>query len=194
VGANEGQYGAKLYEAGFHGEVVSVEPMTAAYRVLAERAARRPGWRAVQCAVSDAPGEVTLNIAGNSQSSSVLSMLPLHEEAAPHSAYVGTEKVAATTLDALVADQALDPARCLLKIDVQGYEAAVLAGGQKTLTDIAAVEMELSLAPLYDGQLLLPQMLERLEGYGLALWSLRPAWADPRNGRLLQVDGVFVRL
>jgi FkbM family methyltransferase len=194
VGANEGQYASKLFDAGFRGEVLSVEPMAAAFASLSQRAQRRAGWRAVRTAVGSEPGELTLHIAGNSQSSSVLDMLPLHEKAAPRSAYVGVETVPATTLDALLDDQAIDPARSLLKIDVQGFESAVLDGAVKSLPQLPVVEMELSLAPLYRGQPLLPEMLGRLEDSGLVLWSLRPAFADVRNGRLLQADGVFVRL
>jgi FkbM family methyltransferase len=194
VGANEGQYAIKLFDAGYRGQVISVEPMAAAFSALSARAAASPrSWRALRTALGSEPGTLTLNVAGNSQSSSVLAMLPLHEQAAPRSAYVGAEPVPVTTADALFADLALDPACCLLKVDVQGYESAVLDGAAATLEHVAMIEMELSLAPLYAGQALLPDLVGRLEQAGLVLWSLRPAFADARNGRLLQADGVFVR-
>lgn len=194
VGANTGQYVHKLRNANFRGRVLSVEPSQAAFAALTEAASGDAAWTIVRTALADSPGTVTLNIAGNSQSSSVLPMLDLHRAAGPGTAYVGTEDVPATTLDDLFATHGLDPSKCFVKIDVQGFEGPVLDGGSKTLATVGGVELELSLAPLYEGQLLMPAMVERMEAAGLTLWSLRPAWADQRTGRLLQVDGVFLRL
>jgi FkbM family methyltransferase len=193
VGANEGQYALKLLEARYRDSIISVEPLRAPFDVLAAKAANNPRWEAVHAALGSEPGILTVHIAGNSQSSSVLPMLDLHEQAASASPYVGTEDVAAVTVDDLLRSRGLDAGRCFLKIDVQGYESAVLDGAAETLPTIAAVELELSLAPLYDGQALMPELVQRMEDHGLVLWSLKPAFADARNGRLLQVDGVFAR-
>jgi len=70
----------------------------------------------------------------------------------------------------------------------------VLDGAAQTLADIAMVELELSLAPLYAGQALMPELMQRMADNGLVPWVFKPAFADSRNGRLLQVDGVFVRI
>lgn len=193
VGANTGQYVTKLHEAGYRGPVLSVEPSRAAFAQLQSVASRHPDWQIVHAAIAAEPGTVTLNIAGNSQSSSVLPMLELHEQAGPTSAYVATEQVDAVTLDALFAEHHLDPAHCFVKIDVQGFESAVLDGAAESLPTLGGVELELSLAPLYEGQALMPELVERMAAHGLQLWSLRPTWSDSRNGRLLQVDGVFAR-
>jgi hypothetical protein len=49
--------------------------MADAFARLSAAAAGRPRWRAVRTAVGGEPGELTLHIAGNSQSSSALDML-----------------------------------------------------------------------------------------------------------------------
>jgi len=121
-------------------------------------------------------------------------MLDLHASAAPASQYVGTQDVPASTVDELLGTRFIDPAACFLKIDVQGYESAVLDGASHTLADMAMVELELSLAPLYAGQALMPELVQRMADNGLVPWALKPAFADSRNGRLLQVDGVFIRI
>lgn len=193
IGANTGQYGSALRASGFTGDLLSVEPLAEAYAQLLSTAAGDPRWQVLRTAVSDRPGTLELNVAGNSVSSSPLPMLDLHTGAAPQARYVGVQRVPATTVDALVAEHDLDPAVTLLKVDVQGYESVVLDGAARTLAGWAAVQLELSLAPLYDGSALMPAQVARMQAAGFDLWLLDPAFYQPGTGRLLQCDGLFVR-
>jgi FkbM family methyltransferase len=193
IGANTGQFGAALRRAGFGGRIVSLEPLQSAFDELSRHAAGDPGWTAQRNAVGATIGTLTMNIAANSVSSSPLPILDRHTDAAPGSAYVGTEQVAATTVDELVAAHAITPETTLLKIDVQGYEQAVLDGAQGTLSRFAAVRTEMSLVPLYGGQVLMPELISYLGARGFALWMFEPGFVEPATGRLLQADGVFFR-
>jgi FkbM family methyltransferase len=193
IGANVGQFGAQLRRAGFSGRIHSVEPLQNAFAQLQVSAAGDGRWTAQCAAVSAAPGTLRINVSGNSVSSSVLPMLDRHAEAAPQAQYVGAEDVVATTVDAIVAEHRLDPERTLLKIDVQGYEDEVLAGAAKSLDRFVGVRTEMSLVALYDGQLLMPEMVDLLTGHGLELWYLEPGFVDPQSRRLLQLDGLFLR-
>ena len=116
-----------------------------------------------------------------------------HTSAAPEARYVRTEEVPATTVDELVAKHGIDPASTLLKIDVQGYEKAVLDGAKETLSKFAGVRTEMSLTALYDGQTLLPEMITYLDGLGFDLWQVERGFTDPVTRRVLQMDGVFFR-
>jgi len=58
---------------------------------------------------------------------------------------------------------------------------------------IISVELEMSLVPLYDGQELLGEMLERLTRQGFSLRTLSPGLVDSETGETLQIDGIFVR-
>ena len=72
VGANTGQFAAKLRSAGFAGEIVSFEPLAAEHRQLVSAASRDPKWHVHERgAVGNRDGEITINVAGNSVSSSV---------------------------------------------------------------------------------------------------------------------------
>jgi hypothetical protein len=51
----------------------------------------------------------------------------------------------------------------------------------------------MTLVPLYDGQALLPEMIEYLGGHGFDLWYVEPGWVEPDTKRMLQLDGVFFR-
>ncbi len=193
IGANAGQFAGELRRGGFTGRIVSVEPLGEAFARLQAAAAADPGWDVRRAAVGAEPGTLTMNVAGNSTSSSVLPMLSRHTDAAPQTAYVATEDVEAVTVDGLVAEYGLAPATTLLKIDVQGYEGAVLDGAPATLAEVAAVRTEMSLAALYEGQALFGDLLARLEALDFELWSIEPGFVEPGTGRLLQADGIFYR-
>jgi FkbM family methyltransferase len=193
IGANTGQYAEELRAARFTGRIISVEPLNAPYRELVAASRGDSSWLAVRAAVSSSPGKLTINVSGNSVSSSALAMLPLHSDAVPTSQYVATEEVDATTVDDIVREHSVNPLTSLLKIDVQGLEEQVLDGSSTNLRSFAAVQMELSLAPLYEGQALMSEIVARMDGEGFDLWLTEPAFIDPISGRMYQCDGLFVR-
>jgi FkbM family methyltransferase len=195
VGANTGQFGRELRaHVGYGGRIVSFEPMRAAHASLATAATGDARWEvAPRAAIGAQSGSVTLNVAGNSASSSVLAMLPTHVQAAPESLYVGTEVVPLEPLDALAPSYFREDSRAFLKIDTQGYESEVLRGAAQTLARLVGLQLELSLVPLYEGQPLMPELLERVRELGFELWAVAPAFVDPRSGRMLQIDATFVR-
>jgi len=81
-----------------------------------------------------------------------------------------------------------------IKIDTQGFEWQVLDGASEALKNAKGVLCELSLAPLYEGQRLWRDIVDRLEGEGFTLWALLKGFTDNRKGRSLQVDAVFLRV
>lgn len=173
---------------------MSFEPLSEAFELLSARAERDAGWRVHQRgAIGDYDGEIEINVSGNSVSSSVLPMLEAHLSAAVDSAYVATEKVPIVRLDTVAPEYLAKTRRHFLKIDTQGFEWQVLDGARDTLTRAQGVLCELSLVPLYEGQRLWRDMIQRLEAAGLTLWAIQPGFTDPRDGRTLQVDAIFFR-
>lgn len=195
VGANEGQYVSSLRERGYAGRVVSFEPLSSAHAKLSRAARTDKAWTVhPRCGIGAADGEITINIAGNNVSSSVLPMLASHADAAPESRYIGTEKVALARLDTVAGAYLTGAQSVYLKIDTQGFEAAVLEGASQLLARCKAVQLEMSLLPLYEGQQLWPYFVEFLQAQGFELWTVLPGFVDPGTGRTLQMDAVFVRI
>ena len=83
--------------------------------------------------------------------------------------------------------------KVFLKIDTQGFEREVLGGLSKNLRNIFAVQLELSIVPLYDNQELYKYFFSFFEENGFILWSLIPGFGNPTTGQLLQFDAIFVR-
>jgi FkbM family methyltransferase len=194
VGANDGGFATAIRRLGYSGRIISFEPVQAPFEVLRHKAATDREWSVQQCAVGDSAGEVTVNISGDSVSSSVLPMLRTHTDAAPKSHPVGTQSVRQERLDRLVPELGLaQGSRVFLKVDVEGYERAVLDGATGLFADgaVNGLQLELSLVPLYEGGMSYREGLDRAESLGMTLMGLDPVFSDPNSGQLLQVDAVF---
>ena len=70
----------------------------------------------------------------------------------------------------------------------------MLAGASQTLPQLTGVLCEMSLVTLYEGQKLWREIIDFLEAAGFTLWGLQPGFMDGRDGRTLQVDGIFFRV
>lgn len=194
VGANDGGFARGLRGFGYRGRVVSFEPGRAAFAALCEGSRNDGGWTCHQLCVGAEDTTSVIHIADNSgASSSLLSMLPNHALAAPDSAYTHDEPIQVRRLDTLAADLGRDWGRPALKVDTQGYEQRVLEGCGLWLDEVVALRIELSIVPLYEGGWLWQEATDWLYERGFALAGLEPGFSDPRTGRLLQFDGLFVR-
>ncbi len=194
VGANVGQYGLSLRKCGFQGRIVSFEAMTSVHARLVAVADRDPDWLvAPRCALGRTTGETSINVAGNSVSSSLLPMSNTHLQAAPDSAYVAHEGVRVERLDDVGLPLLPKDGRLLLKVDTQGYEEEVLAGADLILKSVSAMQLELSVVPLYQGAPDLRRILELCENLGFQLYGLIPGFFEEKTGRLLQMDGLFLK-
>lgn len=195
VGANDGGFATAIRGHGYSGRIISFEPLKEPFESLRRRAVSDPSWDALQYALGDSEREITVNVSANAgQSSSVLPMLEVHTAVAPGSRYIGTETVTQHRLD-VVLPHVLSgpPARTFLKIDVQGYERAVLDGASRLFAEdaIVGLQLELSLVPVYGGAMTYREVLDRADALGMTLMGLDPVFADPRSGQLLQADAVF---
>ena len=195
VGANIGQYAKLLRELGYSGRIVSFEPLSSAYSRLKAVSEKDPLWEiAPQTAIGNQEGEIIINIAGNSQSSSALPMLDAHVQSAPESAYSGSETVKLSRLDTIAKDYIKSETKSIfLKIDVQGLEKQVLEGATAILPLVKGIKLELSLVPLYEGQVLFKEMIDIIEKLGYELYGIEPGFTAEKTGRMLQMDGIFFK-
>lgn len=194
IGANTGQYAAECRSRGYRGRIVSVEPLPVAHSELLRHAEDDPTWTvADRCAVGDVEGVATIHVASNSVSSSIRDMATDHVNAAPASYYVDTEEVPVKRLDSLFDIYYPTGNRAYVKIDTQGFERNVLDGIGRYLAAVSAVEIEVSHSELYIGQELFGYFDKWFADRGFVLWDIRPMFRDPKSGRLLQSDALFVR-
>ncbi len=194
VGANAGQYGIEIRRGGYAGRIVSFEPASETFARLRAASQSDPLWSARQLALGSEPGAATLNLAGNEgKSSSFLDQRDVTFGTTATMRYVGTETVEVSTLESVGPDVATEHDRIVLKVDVQGLELEVLEGAGSFLDRVQAIETELSLYPMYEDQPDWRRLCDRTQELGFAFFAVDPGYSDPKTGRLVEMDGLFVR-
>jgi FkbM family methyltransferase len=193
VGANTGQYACEVRRGGYQGRIVSFEPLSAPYQILSRIAERDPRHECRQIALGNSDQIQLMHVSSNLVSSSLFEITDEAVMACPESALIGTEAVKVVRLDTIRDEILRDDDRVYLKIDTQGYEKEVLFGATNALLKAAAIEVELSLVPLYRDQPLLPELWDLLNGLGFQLVWVERGFVDPGSGFMMQVDGLFTR-
>lgn len=194
VGANKGQYYNFMRTLGYSGKIISFEPLSDAHSYLEKISKKDPLWEiAPRTAIGDEEGKISINIAGNSESSSLLPMLDRHKNSSPQSAYIGCETVKITRLDSLCSSYVDRDTTVFLKIDVQGYEQKVLEGSKGILPKIKGIQLEVSILPLYQGELLFEDMLNYMNNLGYSMTYINPTFFDLMTGQMLQADVIFLK-
>lgn len=136
IGANFGTYtliGAE--RVGEAGRVIAIEPAAAIAALLFENAGLN-GFASraevLRCALGEAEGTLTLYEFATRQGSNTMLASVADDARTQFGEAIVTREVACRTLDSIAAEQGLDRID-LIKIDVEGFEDKVLAGGQATL-------------------------------------------------------------
>ena len=192
VGAHAGEYGKSLRASGYRGEIVSFEPVARQFERLLAVTSGDSAWQCHNRAAGGRAETAEINVSGNDGfSSSLLEMEDTHQQAVSASRYERTEKIEVARLDDELDEFPAATRRAYLKIDTQGFEHEVIAGAAEVLAGCLAVELELSLTPLYEGQLLIGEMIELMRSKGFLPTHLEPEFVNPNNGELLQVNGLF---
>lgn len=190
VGANVGQYAEEVRKFGYGARIISVEPLSQPFKKLESLATDDPKWETVQAALGAKSGQISVHISEASIFSSVLALTEMTEKAQPNSRQVDEETVPLMTLDSLAPEA---DSHVAVKIDVQGFERDVLDGAREVLAVASIFEMELSPVPLYEGQMLITEAIQRMHQAGFVLSLTENIFRDVPTGRSLQFNGVFTR-
>ena len=159
-------------QVGFRGDVVSFEPIPSLAQSMMARAANDPRWRIVECALGASPGKAMLNVMASSTFSSFHepdhSKLSMFDD---KNRVVDRIEVDVRTLDEFVRElmPSAAPGRLFVKLDTQGFDLAVLEGAKGTIGDIAAIQTEMSVIPIYEGAPDYATSIRALESSGFQL-------------------------
>jgi FkbM family methyltransferase len=194
IGANVGQYGQRLRDWGYEGRIVSFEPLSSAHAELSTRSASDPKWQvAPRMAIGDIDGEIDIQVSAETDMSSILPQSELMKQISPTSKIERTERVPVHQLDSLSKDYVNAEERVFLKVDTQGFEPQVLDGSAALLTRLVGVQLEMSLLPIYEGERDYLTIIQRLAASGFTLQLVLPGYFERKLGRMLEIDGVFIR-
>lgn len=193
VGANIGQFGLDIRRHGYRGQIISYEPVRETFELLFKNTLRHQPWKAFQMALGAEESQLNINVSGNAAlSSSILEMNALHLDNFPNSETVAKQRISISTLDTQLEILGLRPEEIMLKMDVQGFEAEVLKGATDSLSKIPLCYLEVSIAPLYEGEVLFLPILNELSKFGHEVIDVFRG-IKAKDGKLLQLD-ILTRL
>jgi FkbM family methyltransferase len=192
VGANVGQFAIWAADVLGAERITCVEPLPSAVERLRDVVPLLAPCRVdvVVAALGSTPGRRVLHVTAAADSSSLLPV------AATARRRPGLRVTAAREIDVLVGDDALPgpfERPLLVKLDVQGAELDVLAGMPKLLAAADAVLVEVSFAPLYDGQADPSAVVALLLGAGFSLTGAARVPGSSSRWALDQADLLFER-
>jgi FkbM family methyltransferase len=197
VGANVGQYGLELRSLGYQGQIHSFEPFPPAFDSLRQVAAQsRPAnaWKTHNFGLGEKEGEAQMNVSQESTLNSLREPLP---ESAGVYAAIATHRAVSVkirTLESVWRELNLSGERVFLKMDTQGYELPVLDGGMPVLEQISAIQLEVSLSPLYRGQPCVEEVVPFLRSRGFLVFGVWPGQGiRGKHKEIYEVDFLFVR-
>lgn len=195
IGANIGQFGRAIRDDGYRGQIYSFEPLSIAHNKLLLNAREDMLWHVVdRCAVGPVNTTAKIKIKGNSFSSSILSMLPLHEETPQESVYTDHEECSVITLATFIENTFIDSSATFgLKIDTLGYEHKVIEGLGACTDRVKVILCKMSTRPLCADSMSMSDSCRMLSFLGFKCAALGPKYEHPVTGELLQVDGLFIR-
>lgn len=196
VGANEGQYHDFVRaEVGFHGPLISAEPIPALAAQMDSRARRDPNWRVESIAMGPQAGSSTFRVTAGSQFSSFLE--PLESSRTQFYGQTAIEEsitVSVDTLDALIdRHRAFLGDRIYLKMDTQGFDLEALKGLTRHLDRVVALQSEASVRPVYHAMPHYTDTIRTIEGLGYTISQIFPN-NDANFPLLIEFDCHFVRL
>lgn len=189
VGASRGQFALFALARFPHARLICFEPLSES-RVDLEHVLPRERVTIHGVALGRERGDLELHVSAAADSSSLLPISERQVQAFPGTEQKRTERVAVRVLEDYVAADLGRPA--LLKIDVQGFELAVLEGASASLEHVDEVFVECSFEELYKGQALADAVVCKLRCAGFWLVGVYGV-VRTRDGGCLQADFLFRR-
>lgn len=189
VGGNLGEFAEAARQAWPDAWITSFEPQPEIAEAQQVRAAGR--WQVEEVAISDRAGRASLQLCLNQPPASSLQQLgpTRRQEFGLHDRLQPVEVRTAPLDDFLEFTEGT----LLVKIDVEGHEAQVLAGATRTLRAAETVLVEMQNDPGIFLGAAAPAVLDTLlRAAGLSFAGLAGAFLAP-SGRVLQFDAVYRR-
>lgn len=194
VGAHVGYVSAFYRKAFPEAEIHCFEPTPETREALQRHLGGDARVHVHGTALSDREGEADFHVDNRTFAGGANSLLPhtpAFHEAHPRARYERI-RVPCTTLDAEAGRLGIDRID-VLKLDVEGAELKVLAGGEALLrgSRIGLIDMEVRVLPDFEGQPLLEDAIRWLRARDHVLYNLYP-FAEDAKGQALFGNALFL--
>lgn len=190
IGANRGQFALVSRHCFPQARIIAFEPLAVPADRFRGVLGHDPLVTLHPVAIGATSATATMHVAGEDDSSSLLPLTDLQQQLSG-TREVSTETIQIEPLAARIRAEELK-APALLKIDVQGYELAVLEGCEPLLERFSHIYAECSFVELYKGQPLATEIIDFLRAHQFELAGTYNVQYDAQ-GRAIQADLLFSR-
>jgi FkbM family methyltransferase len=200
IGANLGGFVSVILECLPDSEVYAFEPLNDEYHRLVKDLEEVNNLHLFKIALGDYNGAAEIHKTHSSVDSGCSELSSLRQMSGKARTTYQVEKISDETvnvrrLDDLLLDEniELEP-DILIKLDVQGFEDKVIAGGEVTFKKARIVIIEISFNELYKGQQLFDGLYSRLKALGFTYkGNVSGQGLLKKKGLEVEIDAVFVR-
>ncbi len=192
IGANSGQAAGRFRRYFPEAMIYSFEPLPDCYKQLTAAFLNDNKFKAFNVALGDSTGTAKFNRNEYSLSSSLLPLGDAHKKSFPFAQKETPENVCIRRLDDMVSELCIE-GTLLVKLDVQGFEDKVIEGGKKLIEQADILICEMSIETLYERQVLFDGIYKKFKSMGFKYAGNFEQLLSPQDGRVLQVDGIFIK-
>jgi FkbM family methyltransferase len=192
IGANTGQFAVTINALLPEARIYSFEPIPECFHQLQKRMGNVKKFTGFNIALGDIHGEIKYEYNSYSPSSSFMPMTDLHKTVYPFARESKVINVKVQTLNSIEDSLNINES-LLVKLDVQGYEAKVLRGGDKILRRAKLILIEVCFEELYEQQALFDDIYRILVDWNFEYKGLGEQSYNPLNGKILFADAIFLR-
>ena len=192
IGANDGSF-AEFLAKRFNAASTHVfEPVPACLPALKARRRRIRDLRIHNVALADTRGRQRMFQNNYVPASSLLRVSQVTKDEFPQTGMEEPITVDVARLDDILRADSLEK-EIFIKLDVQGMEGGVIAGGRRVFGIADCVLIEMSFVEMYEGQPLFEEVHAQLMGLGFCFAGMKNQVRSPRTGQPLFLHGLYVR-
>lgn len=195
VGANVGDFAKTIREVLPDARIYSLEPLPDCFDTLKNVLPGDSNFKPLNIAAGSKKEVMQFYRSFHSPSSSFLKMEDIHKQAFPDSREGQINEaldVNVDTLDNIFSAERIEN-NILVKIDVQGFEAEVIAGAKQILAKAKIVFIEMSFVGLYKNLPLFHDIYTKLYEMGFRYKGALAQMIHPDTGEVVQMDAIFVK-
>lgn len=192
VGANTGQFVNMINKILPGVKIYSFEPVKESFEILKQLENNYNNLKAFNFALGSDSREQTIFKNEFLPSSSLLSMTQVHKNIFPYTRESESETIFIKTLDS-ISNQIVFQTKVLLKVDVQGFEINVLKGAISSLSNIDIIIIETLFVELYYNQTQFNDIYSFLVKRNFSFRGNFEQIRDPKSGRILWADAIFIK-
>ena len=191
IGGNVGRFSKTMEYLFPDAKIIAFEPLPSCHGKMVKLMNNYKNFRSYNIGLGDEPAEMEMEESNHDPSSSLLPMAELHKDAFPFAEGGKKKKVQVKRLDDLE-DELSIQGPMMIKVDVQGFEEKVIAGGLEVFAKAKILVLELSFQELYEGQPFFDDIYKMLIPLGFKFYGNMGLMKHPKTGLPLDADCLFV--